>query len=212
MTSNLFNEIHLAEFLKLSPPHAVGRVTEAWDGGKQPGSWFAAVGYTSPFIASLSPQAKFTRSAVQNVIRNERVSDADVSMLIFAWGGMAVKNAKLIVGSKNHWVEIVSGLRSEKLMSLEAYDRFLAQSLRGNMPGCGPAFYTKLIFFLTKHLDQRGFIMDQWLTGQSIYWQIVKSSYSINRVAIHHSSNDMSIRTIRLRHMRNFAEPSVTSR
>jgi hypothetical protein len=58
-------------------------------------------------------------------------------------------------------------LRSEKLTYLGAYDRFLAQSLQGNMPGCGPAYYTKLIFFLTKHLDQRGFIMDQWL-GRSI--------------------------------------------
>jgi hypothetical protein len=35
------------------------------------------------------------------------------------------------------------------------------------MPGCGPAYYTKLIFFLTKHLDRRGFVMDQWL-GRSI--------------------------------------------
>jgi hypothetical protein len=34
---------HLAEFLKRRPPHAAGRMTEAWDGGKQPGSWFAAV-------------------------------------------------------------------------------------------------------------------------------------------------------------------------
>jgi hypothetical protein len=88
-------------------------------------------------------------------------------MLIFAWGGMTVKNAKSIVGSIDHWLEIVSGLRSEKLTYLEAYDRFLAQSLQGHMPGCGPAYYTKLIFFLTKYLDRRGFIMDQWL-GRSI--------------------------------------------
>jgi hypothetical protein len=167
MTSNIFNEIHLAEFIRRSPPHAVGRMTEAWDGGKQPGSWFAAVGYTPSFTGALRPEAKLTRSAVENVIRSERVSDADASMLIFAWGGMTVKNAKLVVGSLNHWLEIVSDLRSEKLTYLGAYDRFLAQSLQGNMPGCGPAYYTKLIFFLTKHLDQRGFIMDQWL-GRSI--------------------------------------------
>jgi len=142
-------------------------MTEAWDGGKQPGSWFAAVGYTSPFVAALNPQAKFSRVSIANVIRNERVSDADVSMLIFAWGGMAVKNAKSVLGSINQWLEIVSDLRDEKLTHLEAYERFLMQSLEGNMPGCSPAFYTKLIFFLTKHLDRRGFIMDQWL-GRSI--------------------------------------------
>jgi len=56
--------------------------------------------YTSAFVAALTPKAKFTRSAIENVIRVERVSDADASMLIFAWGGMAVKNAKLIAGSK----------------------------------------------------------------------------------------------------------------
>jgi hypothetical protein len=88
-------------------------------------------------------------------------------MLVFAWGGMTVRNAKAILGSIDHWLEIVSGLRGEKLTYLEAYDRFLAQSLQGHMPGCGPAYYTKLIFFLTKHLDRRGFIMDQWL-GRSI--------------------------------------------
>ena len=167
MTSNTFNEIHLAEFLKRSPPHAVGRMAEVWDGGKRPRSWFAAVGYTSPFISALNPEAKLTRSAVEDIVRNERVSDADVSMFIFAWGGMTVKNAKSIAGSINHWLEIVSGLRSGNLTHLEAYERFLRQSLRENMPGCGPAYYTKLIFFFTKHLDRRGFIMDQWL-GRSI--------------------------------------------
>jgi 8-oxoguanine DNA glycosylase-like protein len=166
MTTSTFNKVHLSEFLKRSPTHAVGRITEVWDGGKQPGSWFAAVGYTSPFVTALSP-AKLTRSAVESVVRNERVSDADASMLIFAWGGMTVKNAKSIVCAKNHWLEIVSDLRSEKLTYLEAYDRFRAQSLQGHMPGCSPAYYTKLIFFYTKHRDRRGFIMDQWL-GRSI--------------------------------------------
>jgi hypothetical protein len=114
MTANTFNQLHLTEFLKRSPPHAVGRMTEAWDGGKQPGSWFATVGYTSSFIAALSPETKLTRAAVENAVRNESVSDADASMLIFAWGGMTVKNAKAILGSIDHWLEIVSGLRGEK--------------------------------------------------------------------------------------------------
>jgi hypothetical protein len=166
MTTSTFNKVHLSEFLKRSPPHAVGRMTEVWDGGKQPGSWLAAVGYTSPFITALSP-AKLTRSAVENVVRNERVSEVDASMVIFAWGGMTVKNGKLIFSAKSHWSKIVSGLRSEKFTYLEAYDRFLGLSLQGLMPGCSPAYYTKLIFFLTKHLERRGFIMDQWL-GRSI--------------------------------------------
>src|ERR1700737_3668870 len=105
MTSHTFNETHLAEFLKRSPPHAVGRMTEAWDGGKQPGSWFATVGHTSSFFAALPPETKLTRAAVENAVRNESVSDADASMLIFAWGGMTtVKNAKSIVGSIDHWL------------------------------------------------------------------------------------------------------------
>jgi hypothetical protein len=62
---------------------------------------------------------------------------------------------------------MMNHLRSGKLTYLEAYDRFLTQSLQGRMPGCGPAYYTKRIFFLTKHLVGRGFIMDQWL-GRSI--------------------------------------------
>ncbi|WP_346737806.1 8-oxoguanine DNA glycosylase OGG fold protein [Bradyrhizobium japonicum] len=127
----------------------------------------AAIGYTSPFVGALDPGERLSRASIRNVVGHARASDADISMLIFAWGGMSVKNAKLILNSMNNWLPIVSGLRNNKFSYLEAYDRFLTQSLQGKMPGCGPAYYTKLIFLLTKHLHQRGFIMDQWL-GRSI--------------------------------------------
>jgi hypothetical protein len=166
MTSNTFNETHLAEFIKRRPPAAVGKLAEQWRGAK-PGSWFAAVDHSLPLLKTLNLDEKLTRHEVENVIRNAHLSEVDASMVIFAWGGMTVKNGKLIFSAKSHWSKIVSGLRSEKFTYLEAYDQFLRLSLQGLMPGCGPAYYTKLIFFLTKHLDRRGFIMDQWL-GRSV--------------------------------------------
>jgi hypothetical protein len=164
MDEQQFNLVHLDAFLRLSPPDKSGRVAELWDGGKKVGSWLSAVRYSSPFIETLDPGEKLSRISLANIIRNERASDADVGMLILSWGGMAVKNAKLILESKSNWLPIVTGLREERIGYIEAYDRFRTLSVLGKMPGCGPAFYTKLIFLLTKHLDQRGFIMDPWLS------------------------------------------------
>jgi len=161
------SKAHLEAFLHLSPPDRSGRVSEIWDGGKKVGSWLAAVGYSSPFVKALAPEDKLSRANLAKIIPNEQASDTDVGMLIFSWGGMAVKNAKLILNTKSCWLPILSDLRQERIGHIEAYDRFHALSMSGKMPGCGPAYYTKLIFLLMKHLNERGFIMDQWL-GRSI--------------------------------------------
>jgi hypothetical protein len=66
-------------------------------------------------------------------------------------------------------------MRHERLSHLEAYDEFykLKHDPTYKLPGLGPAFFTKLIFFcLPPH---KGYIMDQWtaksvnlLTGKNI--------------------------------------------
>jgi hypothetical protein len=84
-----FNRTHLAEFLKLSSSPEANEIAELWDGGKRPGSWFASVGYISSFIGTLDPQERLNRAAIWRLIRNERASDADLTMLIFAWGDVS---------------------------------------------------------------------------------------------------------------------------
>jgi hypothetical protein len=162
-----FNQVHLDNFFKLSlAPSEDGKIAEAWE-GKAPGPWLHAVGYNSTSVEALEPRKKLKRGDVDDIVRRESVSDADASVLVFAWGGMTVKNAKSVINSKDHWLGIVAELRRGRITYLDAYERFYEQSRKGHMPGCGPAYYTKLIFFFTKHLDERGFIMDQWL-GRSI--------------------------------------------
>lgn len=64
-------------------------------------------------------------------------------------------------------LNIMERIRSGKLRRREAYAEFFKARCKGNLPGLGPAFFTKLIFFLgPKHkchiMDQYGYIMDQW--------------------------------------------------
>lgn len=132
-------EIQTFDIAKVVPPEYVNFITsnikfhfldDAPVGlGTMDGSQFSIVISNTQKIILKKRKAQ-PSAAVENALRNESVSDTDASMVIFAWGGMTVKNAKSIVGSIDHWLEIVSGLRSEKLTYLEAYDRFLAQALQ----------------------------------------------------------------------------------
>lgn len=82
-------------------------------------------------------------------------------LAIMAWGGQKDHHTLWSWNERNKWIPILTDLRSGQLSPVEAYDRFYHANIRG----LGPAFYTKLIFFLQhekyRHVD-RGFIMDQW--------------------------------------------------
>ncbi len=106
-----FNQIHLDHFLKLSRSSlAEGKVVEPWQ-GKAPGPWLSSVGYNFHSIGLLDPIKKLKRGDVEIIIRSASVSDADASIIIFAWGGMTTKNAKSVIRSRDHWLSIVSKLR-----------------------------------------------------------------------------------------------------
>ncbi|UFN51582.1 hypothetical protein LPC08_25295 (plasmid) [Roseomonas sp. OT10] len=90
--------------------------------------------------------------------------------VILAWGGMRVSHGKALFGAGAGavWRRAAEEVRFEDLGRADAYSRFHALRLRKVLPGMGPAYFTKLVFFLRgKDVHDVGYIMDQW-TGCSL--------------------------------------------
>jgi len=80
---------------------------------------------------------------------------------IFAWGGMKVHHcASLLKTYHSDWERIASKMASGQLSRFDAYEQFHQARLNGKLKGMGPAYFTKLIFFLEQ--SHTGYIMDQW--------------------------------------------------
>ena len=75
--------------------------------------------------------------------------------------GMNLHNASYALKSyQNCWKEIVEDMLEKNLCRDEAYKRFHSLVENGKLTHMGPAYFTKLIYFLEpKH---NGYIMDQW--------------------------------------------------
>lgn len=132
------------------------------------------VGYNPlEFAKNLNIQGDFLENLPKDPIDRRRVfkdikgeKDAlRIFLLIMAWGAMRPHNGRrawqAITGEKrqgfSNWA---CNVREGKLNRQEAYEQF--QNLE--IPGIGPAYFTKLIFFLTAANPENGigYIMDQW--------------------------------------------------
>jgi hypothetical protein len=70
--------------------------------------------------------------------------------------------------SSGKWRQVAENVRFEGLSRTDAYALFHKRRSDGALPGMGPAYYTKLIFFLRgRDVADPGYIMDQW-TGCSV--------------------------------------------
>ena len=116
----------------------------------------------------LLPSRKVTRSAVFGLVRrNPRVNEATVCAAAMAWGGMHLANRdRLFASADAEWLDVARQIRCG-LDRKTAYAQF--EALRSHkdkkLPGARPAFFTKLIYFLTPRDPARfktGYIMDQW--------------------------------------------------
>ncbi len=144
--------------------------TSFWS-GKSPKNWTNALGYPDVLMSDYA-ESPITRKELI-VLINQYQSRTDITedrlkflaKSILAWGGMTVKNGKMAMETWGYWKSICLDLISRNCDSFDAYHRFYELSLdRGKLAGMGPAYYTKLLFFLGGGAT---FIMDQW-TGKSI--------------------------------------------
>ena len=110
------------------------------------------------------------RSSLRDYILSEKNSKTasanlyDIVVNILAWGGMSYVNGRKALSCWNNWEPVCQGLLDGELNNIKAYDAFFDAHHSEIMFGVGPAYYTKLIFFLG---NGEGLIMDQW-TSKSI--------------------------------------------
>lgn len=105
-------------------------------------------------------EGKISRSEVYAYVADSNNSLANCVITILAWGGMNRKHGVSAMDSWQGWCHIAEAVRAGKLSRKEAYKQFMAARKSGVMDGMGPAYFTKLIFFLAPAHD--GYIMDQW--------------------------------------------------
>lgn len=142
----------LNQFIKIAEPNL------GWS-GSSPRSW--AKGFMSPSDLQELPDKKFSRSELQDFCADQSISHEAAAVACMAWGGMNKKNGKDWWADRTRWTPLVSKLRNENLSREDAYRLFFDARIKG----IGPAFYTKLIYFLRSKTN--GYIMDQW-TSKSV--------------------------------------------
>lgn len=109
------------------------------------------------------PEQQITRSKVFELARNDAVNTSTVCAAVLAWGGMRIINRNSLL-EDNGWLEVADKIRSGNLDRQSAYERFDALQQANRLKGMGPAYFTKLIYFLTPRVQQLpdAYIMDQW--------------------------------------------------
>lgn len=155
-----FCEPHLSLFRRSEP----GR----WR-SKKAGDWINAVGYRFRSAYSAEELARPLQRADLVRLRDAGETDLlDLCAFIFAWGGMKTPaGSALFSSSCTEWIGVSQAIYEGRMSISEGYERYHRLSGCGQLPGCGPAYYTKLLFFLPRSGRDRGVIMDQW-TARSI--------------------------------------------
>lgn len=106
------------------------------------------------------PNLKVGRRDVYDFVDNPTSSVLECVIMILAWGGMNRTHAQSALETWEKWQPICDDLQAERLSREAAYDAFISLRQSGMLKGMGPAYFTKLIFFLSPRHD--GYIMDQW--------------------------------------------------
>lgn len=124
--------------------------------GKRPQRWGASVLADSALLDGL-PDVVVTRDDVKAFCGNQRNSDEACFLVIMAWGGMRVSNARLAWPARDRWLGLVRAMRQRTISSRSAaFDALL----RADVPGMRIAYFTKLMYFLCS--GQTCYILDQW--------------------------------------------------
>ncbi len=136
--------------------------------GRPPQPWFKAV---DPSLSILDhgnlPPEQVNRKSLLAMQSNPLTPTEVICVSIFAWGGMRVSNGKLLFGKSMHpWLEVAEEVRTGMLNRRDGYDAFNNLRKDNSLSGLGPAYFTKLLYFLPPR-NKNGYIMDQWL-GLSI--------------------------------------------
>lgn len=137
--------------------------TKKWQGFNAK-SW--ASYFLNPDQISDKIDRTFDRDDLFKLYKNKSITDEEICFAILSWGGMNREHGRLLFTKKGNWLPLIHQIREGRINSrLEAYKSFAEIRKSKNLPGMGPAYFTKLICFLNPNYN--GYIMDQW-TSKSI--------------------------------------------
>jgi len=153
----LWQQDHLSAFRKMA-----GRVTIADPPAKLvPRLWAKATG-----MGESLPATRQTRASLLALAANDAVSTAAVCWSILAWGGMHGRHRDALHQQADYrWLRIAQEIRAGERTRRESYEVFADLRREQSLSGMGPAYFTKLIFFLMprQSVHPVGYIMDQWV-------------------------------------------------
>lgn len=154
---------------------------EPWKGDDE-ASWAAAV---APGVAFPNLAGRRNRDSLSSFCQSAEPSIEEKFIACMAWGRMKSANRGPAWRAQRQWKE-----KLEQLCSSEALSRRDAYLLLSDpsIPGLGPAYITKLIYFMGRH-PKRGYIMDQW-TGSSINLLFRREIVRISRRWVTRSNNE----------------------
>ena len=160
-----FDEKHLAMFRHCysEPPRLPSGKDEE---GKSPRRWYVGGPTDTPAVDLSRFGERVNRSRLIDLQADPTLSTLELCICILAWGGMHGSNRNhLFKKDPTPWLRISEEVRKGRLGREEAFASFAELSQQGNLVGMGPAYYTKLIYFLMPRVGSHpvGYIMDQWL-------------------------------------------------
>lgn len=135
------------------------------DTGGKKGQSFAQ-GLKGVTVAQL-PTGKIKRSRVFSMAADlSSVNTVTVCAAVMAWGGMRETFSKRFFSLADQgWLDTAEKIRAGSLDRKAAYCALSDLRQKGKLTGAGPAYFTKLIYFLMpRKADQKNhaYIMDQW--------------------------------------------------
>jgi hypothetical protein len=164
----MFVSEHLSEFKSCYPSPPSFAAPEENE-GRSPERWFQDVDRKKLSVKVGSLPSSTNRLALLAMAADRGIGTVELCISILAWGGMHGKNRdRLFVRPLDPWISLADRIRNDELSRSESYDAFarLRSHSDDALAGMGPAYFTKLIYFLAPAASSRaakGYIMDQWL-------------------------------------------------
>lgn len=140
----------------------IGPVEQSWVGNKLQSYAKTVCQRTGDCQLAELPDESVGRDYLFRMAENPAINTFTCCTAVFAWGGMRRDHARAVLANAGKWLHIADAIREQGLSRYDAYSLFIRARHEKILPGMGPAFFTKLIYFLGERAPSRGYIMDQW--------------------------------------------------
>jgi hypothetical protein len=131
----------------------------AW-AGKAPARWVSSLKISFEDPNNLIDRS-ISRSELINLWRDPNISTETCFLSTMAWGGMKAGHGRSIWATRKDWLPVCEQLRAGIIPNrVEAFEAFRLLRHGGKLPGMGPAYFTKVLFFARPIQD--AYILDQW--------------------------------------------------